>query len=579
MQKRNIFYRLLPYLKPYWKSFALGLGILLISIPASNFHPLVWAFIVDHVIQERKVHLLLPALALMFGIQLTGTILNALRNNLLEKVGQRMVFDLRDQVYQKLQRHSLSYFHNRATGDLVARTMSDVDALQEVAVQGVDSLIANSLSFLFVASALIYLNWMLGIVTLIPIGMVFLLTRYFNLKVKQLYRASRDQLGNVNARLQENLLAIPLIKAYVKEEDEARLFRETMKQYLKTLFRAINARSLFFPTVGFVGFFSNLVSIGFGAWLVLQGKFTLGGLVAYRGYWWPLFAPINQLAAINEMLQRAQAAGSRVFEILDEEEEVKDTPGAKPLVLKEGKVEFRNVSFAYRDKEVLHNISFVVPGGHTVALVGPSGAGKTTILQLLLRFYDPQVGDILIDDQNIREVTQHSLRKHMAVVTQETFLFNRTILDNIKYGRPDATMEEVIEASKSANAHDFIMELPNGYYTEIGERGVRLSGGQRQRIAIARALLADPRILILDEPTSSVEPESEWIIQQALERLMKGRTTFVTSHRFSIVRGADLILVFEEGQLVEQGTHEELLSLDGLYSAMYRRQMGEVVKR
>lgn len=515
----------------------------------------------------------------MFGIQLTGTILNALRNNLLEKVGQRMVFDLRDQVYQKLQRHSLSYFHNRATGDLVARTMSDVDALQEVAVQGVDSLIANSLSFLFVASALIYLNWMLGIVTLIPIGMVFLLTRYFNLKVKQLYRASRDQLGNVNARLQENLLAIPLIKAYVKEEDEARLFRETMKQYLKTLFRAINARSLFFPTVGFVGFFSNLVSIGFGAWLVLQGKFTLGGLVAYRGYWWPLFAPINQLAAINEMLQRAQAAGSRVFEILDEEEEVKDTPGAKPLVLKEGKVEFRNVSFAYRDKEVLHNISFVVPGGHTVALVGPSGAGKTTILQLLLRFYDPQVGDILIDDQNIREVTQHSLRKHMAVVTQETFLFNRTILDNIKYGRPDATMEEVIEASKSANAHDFIMELPNGYYTEIGERGVRLSGGQRQRIAIARALLADPRILILDEPTSSVEPESEWIIQQALERLMKGRTTFVTSHRFSIVRGADLILVFEEGQLVEQGTHEELLSLDGLYSAMYRRQMGEVVKR
>ncbi|MBW3625015.1 MAG: ABC transporter ATP-binding protein/permease [Armatimonadetes bacterium] len=571
----SVFRRLLPYLRPYGKQIAFGLGCLLLAIPANNFHPLVWMFVVNEVIGNRRVEMLLPALGAMFLVQAFGTVLGAWRTNVLDKVGQRLVFDLRNRVYEKVQGQSLEYLHERRAGDLLSRVMNDIDVLQEVAVQGTDALISNGLAFLFVAGVLITLHPVLGVATLLPIALVFLLTRYFNAKVKALYRETRDRLGEVSARLQENLTGLALIKAFAKEPYESGLFREATREYMQTNYRAINARTLFFPAVHFVGFISNLLSIGLGAWLVLQGRFTVGGLVAYRGYWWPLFAPINQLATINEMLQRAQAAGSRVFEILDDVETVSDAPDAQELRLTEGRVEFRNVSFAYHEKPVLQDVSFTAYPGEVVALVGPSGAGKTTVLNLLPRFYDPKGGGILIDGQEIREVTQASLRRHMALVQQETFLFNRSVLENLRYGKPEATMEEVEAAARAANAWEFLNAMPNGLATEIGERGVKLSGGQRQRLSIARAFLADPEILILDEPTSSVEPESEWIIQQALERLMKGRTTFITSHRFSIVRGADRILVFNEGRLVEEGRHKALLDQGGLYADMYRRQMGE----
>jgi len=578
--RQAVFWRLLPYLRPHARTIAFGLFLLLISIPASNFHPLAWAYIVDHVVGERRVHMLLPAVGAMFAVQAVGTLLGAWRSNLLEKVGQRLVYNLRNETYSKLQRQSLAYHHEHRIGDLVARTMGDIDQLQEVAVQGTDSLIANGLSFLYVAGILIALNPKLGVATLLPILLVGVLTKYFNTRIKTMYRDARDRLGDVGARLQENLMGLALIKAFAREDYESDRFRQATDAHRSMQFHAINARTLFFPAVTFIGFFSNLISVGYGAWLVLHGQFTVGGLVAYRGYWWPLFAPINQLATINEMLQRAQAAGSRVFEVLDAPETITDAPGAGELRHSEGRVAFEHVAFSYTSrKTVLEDVSFAVEPGQMVALVGPSGAGKTTILNLLLRFYDLTDGKILIDGQDIASVTQRSLRSHMAIVPQEPFLFNGTILDNIRYGNPDASLAEVESATRAANAHDFIAELPHGYTTEIGERGVKLSGGQRQRIAIARAFLADPEILILDEPTSAVEPESEWIVQQSLERLMRGRTTFVTSHRLSLVRGADVILVFEEGRLVERGTHAELLAHSGLYAAMYELQMGETRTR
>src|SRR5690606_9024407 len=300
------------------------------------------------------------------------------------------------------------------------------------------------------------------------------------------------------------------------------------------------------------------------------------GLVAYRGYWWQLYSPIDTLATVNELLQRAVAAGSRVFELLDTEEAIKDPPGAVELKDVRGEIEFDNVTFAYGDDVVLRNVSLKIPAGSTVAFVGASGAGKTTLLHLVPRFFDPQEGVVRIDGRDVRTVQQRSLRRHMAMVLQETILFSGTVADNIRFAKPHATDEEVIQAARMANAHEFIEKLPQGYDTPVGERGVKLSGGQRQRIAIARAFLADPRILILDEATSAVEPESEWIIQQTLKRLMRGRTTLITSHRLSMVRQADLIVALDRGRIVEMGTHDELMAKRGLYYEMYTLQVGHL---
>lgn len=571
----NVFRRLLPYLAPYRKRIGAGIVLLLISTPAGAFHPLVWMYIINEVIGKHRVNMLLPALIVMFTVQGLGSAIEAVQNVILEGVGQRFVFDLRCAVYEKLQRQSLAFLNERRAGDLISRTMGDVDVLQDVAFQSVSSIIGNSLSFLVVAAILIRLNWKLGLLTLMPIATVFFLTRYFNTQVKAIYRESRDRLGALNARLQENLTGLALIKSFAREKEELVRFQETAEKYKETNFRAILARNTFFPLVRFVGFFSNILSIGFGAYLTLHGQFTVGGLVAYRGYWWQLFAPINQLATINELLQRAQAAGSRVFELIDSEESVVDAPNAVVLKEMQGRVEFDHVCFSYGEKQILKDVSFVAEPGQMVALVGPSGAGKTTVLNLIPRFWDVSSGEIRIDGADIRSVTQESLRRHMAMVLQDTFLFDGTIRDNIRYGRPTATTQDIEAAARASNAHDFILELPKEYDTEIGERGVKLSGGQRQRLSIARAFLTDPQVLILDEPTSSVEPESESIITQALERLMMGRTTFVTSHRFSLVRRADLILVFDGGSIVEADSHGALMDQNGLYAGMVKMQMGK----
>jgi ATP-binding cassette, subfamily B, bacterial len=381
--------------------------------------------------------------------------------------------------------------------------------------------------------------------------------------------------------LQENLSGVAVIKIFGRERYEAERFDATTGAYYDQQIKAITARNIFFPFSRAVGFLSNVFMIGMGGYLILRyphGSFSIGTLLLFRAYWYRLFGPVQTLARVNDMVQRARAAAKRVFEVLDAPDELPDAPNAITLPEKiTGAMELRDVSFAYpreiADKpqpKVLQDINMRIERGQSVALCGPSGAGKSTILNLLLRFYDPSEGHVLLDGRDMKDITRVSLRLHCALVQQETFLFNDSVLDNIRYGHPEATLDQAITAAKAANAHGFISKLPNGYDTRVGERGVRLSGGQKQRISIARAFLANPSVLFLDEPTSSVEPDSEAAIIAALDRLMAGRTTVITSHRPSLIQQADVVYVIEDGVITESGPPQELVRQNGWFSRFMR---------
>lgn len=569
-----MFWRLLGLMRPYVTPIVIGFTCLVLATPAQMFPPLVWKYVVDEVIMNRKVEHLLPAMLVMLAVHLIGTGLSAARTYLLGVAGQRFVADLRNRLHDKLMRQSVRYHHDRKSGDLMARVIGDVDTLQEVVINGVDNVLGNALSLIWVAGIIVWLNWKVGTLTLLPLAVVAVMVWFFNLRVKGLYRAIRDRLGDLSAKLQENLLGVVIIKAFAREAYEQERFQQVNAEYLSTSLTGVKVRSVYFPGVMTVGFLSNIAMIGVGAYFVLRGEFTIGGLVAYRGYWWQLFAPVFSLAQVNEMIQRAIAAASRVFEVLDAPEEVTDAPDAIAPDTVQGHIRFDRVHFAYNpERPILQDVSFEVLPGQRIGIVGPSGTGKTTILNLMLRLYDPQEGRISLDGYDLRQLQQEAFRRHIALVTQEPFLFNDTVRHNILFGRLYATDEEIETAARLANAHDFVADLPQGYDTLVGERGVKLSGGQKQRICIARAFLANPKVLLLDEATASVEPESEALIQAALERLMQGRTTVIVTHRLSLVRDCDRILVVDEGRVIESGRHEELLEHDGWYARMYRLQM------
>jgi ABC-type multidrug transport system fused ATPase/permease subunit len=561
-------------MRPYTVPIVIGFICLLLATPAQMFPPLVWKYVVDEVIMNRKVDHLLPAMLVMLAVHLVGMGLSAARTYLLGVAGQRFVADLRNRLHDKLMRQSVRYHHDRKSGDLMSRVIGDVDTLQEVVINGVDNILGNALSLIWVAGIIVWLNWKVGTLTLLPLVVVAVMVWFFNLRVKGLYRAIRNRLGDLSAKLQENLLGMLIIKAFAREAYEQERFHQVNADYTTTSLKGVKVRSMYFPGVMTVGFLSNIAMIGAGAYFVLRGEFTIGGLVAYRGYWWQLFAPVFSLAQVNEMIQRAIAAASRVFEVLDAPEEVTDAPDAIVLDTVQGHIRFDRVNFAYTaERPILQDVSFQVLPGQRIGIVGPSGTGKTTILNLILRLYDPQEGVIYLDGTPLRQLQQQAFRRHIALVTQEPFLFNDTVRQNILFGRLDASDEEIETAARLANAHEFIMDLPQGYDTLVGERGVKLSGGQKQRICIARAFLANPRVLLLDEATASVEPESEALIQAALERLMQDRTTIIVTHRLSLVRDCDRILVIDEGRVIESGRHEQLVQKNGWYARMYRMQM------
>ncbi len=574
----------------------LGLLLLIVSSPCELFPAMVWRFVTDDIVLQShtspwllglfgfsgritgRLGLLVSSTCWLLVIYLIGEVLGTLESWILNRVAQKFMLTFRNQVYHKLQSQSLGYLQGQRTGDLMSRAMGDVEELQSFIVNGIDVIVGEALMWLATVAIVMWMDWRVASVSLAPMFIVYFLLRRFNAKIAPIYKAARERLGDVSTRLQENLSGVIVIKIFGREKYEARRFAQATEAYYDEQVKAINARHLFFPFSRVVGFFSNVFMIGVGGYFMIHdgvraGSFTPGKLVAFRAYWWRLFGPIQTLARVNDMVQRATAAGRRIFEVLDAPDELPDDADARPIENVRGEMELRNVSFRYPGEIsgkpsplVLHGVSIHIQPGRTVALCGPSGSGKSSILNLLLRFYDPVAGEVTLDGQDLRSITCESLRQHFALVQQETFLFNDSILDNIRYGQTEATMEQVILAATAANAHEFISALPGGYETKVGERGVRLSGGQKQRISIARAFLANPQVLLLDEPTSSVEPDSEAAIIAALDRLMTGRTTVLTSHRPSLINQADMVYVIEGGRVTEQGKSEELRLNDGWFA-------------
>lgn len=586
----NILKRLLRYVRPYSKTLVFVSLLLLLRTASNLVPPLLQRQIIDQVIETGELSQLTILIAILIGIHALSRIVDFGDLYLRHVVGERFIFDLRVHIYDHLQRLSLSFFESTSTGEIMSRVTNDVNALESFVTHGVALTVVDFFRLVGASVILLVLNWKLALVMLIPLPLMGVGLWIFNHRARPMYRRVRDRLGDINASLQDKLAGIRVVQAFDQEEAELRSFRMVSQNYLEERVFAIRTWSIFFPALRFISTLGSALVLGFGAKMVVNGELTLGTLVAFLSYILSFYEPLRRLTEVDNTFQQAIAAGERIFELLDRESDIQDDPGAMALEEIEGAVAFEGVDFRYGEDDsgveqseltveegvrqtVLHDITFDIAPGEAVALVGPSGAGKTSIAKLLCRFYDPERGRVLVDGHDLREVQIQSLRKHVAVVLQDTFLFNTTVRDNLRYGKPEASEEEMINAAKAAYAHEFIQELPESYDTEIGERGVKLSGGQKQRLSLARAILADPRILILDEATSSVDAEAEYLIQQALDEVMKGRTALVIAHRLSTIRDADKIIALEEGHIREVGSHEDLLSQDGLYSQLYRRQL------
>lgn len=565
--------RLYGLVTPYRRTVAIGLVCMVLSVAAELYPPLIWQRVVDIGLMNGDWGYIAWEIALLLGIFAAGQFFSAVRGVLLERAGQRLSLDLRLRLYHKLQRQSAAYYANRRSGDLLARVAADVDNVQAVLVNGTDSVLANALRLIGVAGVFIWLQPILGALTVLPMIIVGILLWRYNRQVRPVYRAARERLGELTAVLADNIGGIRVIQAFAQERRERATVEQLGEQLYQEQVQAVSLRNRVFPIIRWIANLGNVIMLAGGVFFIMRGQFTLGGLLAYRGYGRYFYGPVDDLVNINDLVQRAAASGRRIFEVLDEPETIADAPDAVALPAPlRGDIRFEHVTFGYDARTpVLHNVSLHIRPGERVAILGPSGAGKSTLLSLAARVYDPDNGRVLVDGYDVRAVTLESLRSQIGQVQQETYLFNTTVLENLRYGRADAPRAEVEAAARAANAHEFITALPQGYDTLVGERGIKLSGGQKQRIAVARALLANTPLLLLDEPTSAVEPESEAMIIEGLERLMRGRTTLIVSHRLSLARSADRVLVVNGGRIVEDGAPAMLLARgDGYFAAMVR---------
>lgn len=569
----TLYLRILSYIKPYMHRLIFAMFCTIMAATGNLYIPWIIKDMIDEVLADKNGTMLNWIAASIIAIFVVRGLFWYGQNYLMSYVGQSVIIDIRAAVFKKLQRLSVSFYDKNKTGTIMSYVTNDVNALQSAMVENTIEMITEGFILIGSVVAMIYLDWRLTLFTVCTFPVVLWFMEFFGKKIRKTGGRIQECTADITSVLQESVASARVIKSFVREDYEVDRFDVENRANFRANMKNAQLMATLTPVVELVAAIGVTMIIWYGGNNVINGTITAGSLVAFLTYAVNISNPIKRLTRVIGNIQKALAAAQRVFMIIDMPEEIAESRDAKQLPEVSGKVEFQNVSFAYDDKgNVITDLSFSVKPGEVIAIVGPSGAGKSTIANLLPRFYDVNKGDIKIDGHSVREVTLDSLREQVGIVPQETMLFNGSVYNNILYGRLDATKEEIEAAAKAANAHDFIMQLTDGYETKLGDRGVNLSGGQRQRIAIARAILKNPRILILDEATSALDTESERVVQEALDRLMVGRTSFVIAHRLSTVKNADKILVLEKGNLVESGTHDELLALDGLYAHLYKIQ-------
>lgn len=574
VKTRKMLKRLMQYAKPYWYLIVLAM-IVSISLTAAGLAPVyLQKMLIDRVlVPKENLGLLVKLVLALVGIRVGSMILGFVRGITLGWLGAKISMNLRTHIYNHLQKLSLSFYDTYSTGSLMSRVTSDTGQLQGFIVHGIQELIINSLTLIGISVILFSMNWRLAAAILIPVPLMIVGTYIFGSKINEVYERTWRRWAGVYESLADSLSGIRIVQAFSQEERERERFSASNLAFFSEQMTALKMYNIFEPLMGFATFIGSIIIWLVGGKEVIGDALTLGEFTAFTAYMWQFYGPVNALCQVNNMFQSTAAAADRVFEILDTEPDVSETPGAKKVTKIDGHIKFHDVSFGYdKDKPVLKNINFEAKPKEMIGFVGASGSGKTTSVNLIPRFYDPTEGKITLDGNDLRDLEVKSLRNQIGMVLQDSFLFHGSVRENIAYGKLNATDEEIIAAAKSANAHDFIMEMSDGYDTEVGERGGRLSGGQRQRISIARAILIDPRILILDEATSAVDTETEKLIQEALKKLMKDRTTFAIAHRLSTIKEADKLLVMDKGEIVEMGKHDELIEKGGTYAKLVKMQ-------
>ena len=567
----NIFKKLKEFYWPYKKYFFGSLFFVLIMTGITVIYPMVLQITIDEVIVAGSYHFI-PYLAVGFiVIMMVKGLTNFAQHYLGDLFGINSVYHLRDSLYKKLQRLSFTYYDNARTGDTMSRLTMDVEGFRFFLSAGLKELIRIVFLILTSLGVMFYYSVPLAILTMAVMPFLIVVVRRFDKKVHPAFRKIRKSLGNLNTRIQENVSGMTTVKSLAKEDFEIDRFTVDNQDYREVNIKTSKIWARYFPFMELIGNIAMISLLIFGGWLVIEGDLRLGELVAFFSLINYIIGPLMHLGFIVNQFSQAKASGERLLDILEAEEDVVNFDNTVEVDHIEGEVEFKNVTLKYYedDDPALENVSFKVPAGKIIGLIGATGAGKTSITQLMTRFYEPTEGEVLIDGRLTTDYNLKFLRRQIGFVLQEAFLFSTTIRDNIAFGNPHATKEQVIEAAKRAQAHDFIMEMPKGYDTLLGDRGMGLSGGQRQRISIARALLIDPSILVLDDATSAVDMETEFRIQRALKEVMKDRTTFIIAHRISSLKHADEILVLDRGKVVERGTHDELLGNGGAYQRIY----------